>query len=146
MAQVQEVLSDYVFVRNGLGRPFYFQKSTASAINQDAFARSVTSQMPHKDNGKPYDPVSVDKECNVCKIVDQPGYRPRTGLPIYKTAEGMKCANTYREPMHPEYDPEMVAEVGRVLANHMGYLFGNADMDNSGAILLSYLAHIIQAP
>lgn len=146
MAKINEVLADYVYVSNSLGKPFYFQKSSARPINKDAFARRVASLMPLKDGGKRFDPLITDKEFNVCDIVDQQGYRPRPDLPIYQTAEGVSCANTYREPMHPKYKPEMVAEVGRVLTNHMSFLFGKVDPDNSGAIMLSYLAHIIQAP
>jgi len=144
--QSKLVLADYIYVSNNLGKPFYFQKSSAKSINKEAFARTVTSLMPTKENGKPFDPLTVDREFDICQVVDRQGYHPTASLPVYETTEGISYANTYREPKHPEYEPERVAEVERIITNHMHHLFGGNDSDNSGAILLSYLAHIIQAP
>jgi len=144
--QVEEVLSDFVYVRNALSKPFYFEKSTAKMINRDAFSRELTSSMPLKDNGKPMDPITTDRDLGICETVDGVGYRPVADLPVYTDSEQITYANTYRRPKHPEHTEDMVAEVGRILSAHMVILFGKDDADHSGKILLSYLAHIIQCP
>lgn len=146
LASVRKILSNFVFVANGLSKPFYFEKLTAKPISKDTFSRRLTAEMPLRDNGKPLDPVAIDRDLNICEVVDHQGYRPVEDLPIYRTTEGHTYANSYRKPEHPDYDPEMVTHAGRVLQAHMEYLFGREDQDRSGAVLLSYLAHIIQFP
>ncbi len=144
--QIRALCSDYVFVRNALTKPFYFQKSNAKVLNKEAFARDLTSLMPLKPSGKPMDPLAADRDHGICEVVDGVGYRPITGQPIYTDSEQVTYANAYRCPQHPEHSGQMVAEVGRILAKHMTYLFGDDDSDQSGAILLAYLAHIVQSP
>lgn len=146
MDTVKKILSDFLFVRNALSKPFYFEKSTAKIINKESFSRELTSLMPLKETGKPMDPLTIDRELDICEVVDGLGYRPITELPIYTDSEQITYANVFRRPKHLAHTVDMVAEVMRILTAHMIYLFGERDADHSGKILLSYLAHIIQFP